>query len=226
MQKADQGGIAGGTAIAFVSDGVAVVGTVGGVTVDDDGRVPLVEEADQGADLGALQLDEVAVEVESLGIGPDAHAVDGAVLLRTMGFVQAFIAVGVEDGGEDEDEVFQQRSILGRGQIAGQHEERFLAIHLAGMNVSLGIDDELAGAMGFLRGGHRRIGKNEQRQSTAFLAGPQLSETHHRRFLRQLLAEGGDVGVPRSGLIVGLLGNSQWRLGPSRDGEDHQGEKE
>src|SRR5690606_31107717 len=40
---------AGGGLGALESEGVAVVGAVGGVGVDDDRRVPPVEEADQGA---------------------------------------------------------------------------------------------------------------------------------------------------------------------------------
>ena len=68
------------------------------MAVDDDGGVPAVEKR-TAPDFGAFELDEVAVEVELLGVGTDAD--QGRSGLCGAVVVELLVAVGVENRGED-----------------------------------------------------------------------------------------------------------------------------
>src|SRR5579885_1642017 len=90
---------------------------------------------------GAFQLHEVAVEVEALGVGAGADAL-GAALVGAVGLVDLLVAVGVEVRGEDQHQVLEQRPFLREGEVAGQHQQGLLAVHLAGVDVAHREDDE------------------------------------------------------------------------------------
>ena len=154
---------------AVVGQRVAVKRAVGRVAVDDDRRVPLVEQLHQRPHLGAFQLDEIAVEVEAGRIGADADAVRRAVLLRPMLGIDLLVAVRVEIRAENDDEVLEQRLRRAEGDVPGEHLQRFLAVDLAGVDVGLGVDDELAGSSSprpaVLTGGSARMTSGSFRPS-------------------------------------------------------------
>src|SRR5262249_24430674 len=87
----DQAAGAGRAPRAVVGDGVAVVRAVCRVAVDEESRVPFVEEVDQGTDFRTFQLHEIAIEVEALGVGANTDALDGATLRGAVGLGDALV---------------------------------------------------------------------------------------------------------------------------------------
>ena len=101
--------------------------------------------------------------------------------------------------------------VLRRGNVAGQHEQRFFAVHFAGVNVAHGKDDELAVFFRFRRVAHRGIGDNDERQLAAFMARAQFAEPNQLRFLGELFAERRDIGMARGRLVLAGFGNGSRR---------------
>jgi hypothetical protein len=114
---------------------VAVVRPIGGVQVHRHVRIPAVQQRDERARLGALELHEVAVEVELLRVLARADAAHRAVLRRAVLHVDQLVAVGVVVGRDENDDPLQHRLQVAREQPARQDQRRFLALDLAGVDV-------------------------------------------------------------------------------------------
>src|SRR5207244_12235316 len=95
----------------FVRYRVTVMRAVRGVAVDKNGGIPFVEAADQTPDLRTLQLDEISIQIQTLTIETDTDAAGRADLCSAMGLVDLFIAVGVKDRRDQQDEILEQRPL-------------------------------------------------------------------------------------------------------------------
>ena len=78
-----------------VREVIAVERAVGGVQVDRNLRIVRIEQGDQRARFGRLELHVVAVQVEPLRVGALAHAPHRPVLQRPIGELDPLVAVGV-----------------------------------------------------------------------------------------------------------------------------------
>ena len=87
----------------------------------------------------------IAVEVESLRIRSRAHPADRSELEWPVALREALVAVGVVDRCDEEGQRRQPVVVLAGHQVAEQHQQRFLAAHLAAVNVGL---QPHAGAVG------------------------------------------------------------------------------
>jgi hypothetical protein len=67
---------------------------------------------------------------------------------------------------------------LASARVARQRQQRLLAVHLAGVDVGHGEDDEPAAARGLGGGGGGRVGEDDERQLAALVAGAELAEPH------------------------------------------------
>ena len=185
-----------------------MIRAVGGVGVDEEVRVPLVEELDQAAGLGCLELDEVAVEVEAAGVGPLAHSLFGADLAGPVGLRDPLVAVGVVDRRHGQDHVLQQ------GRMRARRSSRASSIGSASLpqtspawmlpitrQTSL---PERAASAAVLTGGSATINSGIDRpsddrpSSVRWASGCRLGER---------LAPRGDVVIPRRRAIVAPFGD-------------------
>ena len=117
---------------------------VGRVAVDNHGRVPLFDATNESPNFGAFEFDEIAIEVESLGIGADTHPFFRPQLARPVRSRHAFITVRIEDGDDQQDQIFQQGRVGRGGNFPSEHQHCFLGVDLARMDISLNVDDKLA----------------------------------------------------------------------------------
>ena len=125
-----------------IGDGLLVIRAVRGVAVDEQERIPAVEDVlDEPRHLIAFELDRVAVEVEVLAVGPDAHALFRTGLLAAVVGIDLFVAVGVEDGRDEEDEPVEVGRFGLQEDVADHHQGRFFALDFAGVDVGLDIND-------------------------------------------------------------------------------------
>ena len=136
--------------------------------VDEQVRLPGVEELDEGTSLGSLELDEVAVQIEAPGVGALAHSFLRPDLPRAVPLGHALVAVGVIDRSQRDHQVLEQR-MMGRCQdLSGQHRQRFLAADFAGVDIADGQGNQLAGSRGLLAlctGGSARTSRGSGRPS-------------------------------------------------------------
>ncbi len=120
-----------------------VEGAVGRVAIDEEQRVPAPENvADEAAHLRALELHGVPVEVEVLAVVADARAFLRADLAHAVPRIHLVVAVGVEDGRDEEDDPVEVGELGIEDDIAGEHQRRFLALDLSRVDVGLEIDDD------------------------------------------------------------------------------------
>src|SRR5207245_483008 len=92
----------------LVGNRVTMKRSVGRVAINDDGRIPLIEEPNQAPYLGAFQFDEIAIEVETLGVLANAHSFDRPDLARPIGLGEVLVAIGIEDRREDQAEILKE----------------------------------------------------------------------------------------------------------------------
>ncbi len=176
-------------------------------------------------DLGGLQLDEVAVQIESLAIGVLTHhrrpILPGPVLVLRA---QPLIPVGIEDRHHQKDQAVEQRPQRASSQIAQQHLRRFLPLHFSGVDVGLQIDDRLPGAMGFGGTGRQRSRGQHVGNRSSFWAGgqgpcPDVAGDPGQG-IQKLEHVGVGRGLPKTGAL-GAGGLSRQGHGHQRGGEGH-----
>ena len=157
-------------------------------------------------DLRALELHGVAVEVEVLAVVPDARALLGADLAPAVPGVHLVVAVGVEDRGDEEDDLVEIGELGVEEDVAGEHQRRFLALDLAGVDVGLEVDDDalvVAQGQGICGQG---LADDEERDVAALGRRADRLDPDEGRELLELADEGQDVGVGRCGLVFGCFG--------------------
>ena len=104
----------GRTAVGIEAGGVgqliSVVAPVGGVHVDEQVGVPAVDEPGGAPGFGGLHFDVVAIEIETLPVGPEAHSsrsvLTGPVLLHRS---EPFVAIHVVNRHHQQDHAVEQR---------------------------------------------------------------------------------------------------------------------
>jgi hypothetical protein len=163
-------------------------------------RVVLTHRGYQRSNLRALELDEVAVEIEALGVGADANTSNGAVLGDAILDVDTLVAVGVEVGHDEEHDMLEPGVVATFGDLAHELQHRLFALDLPRVNV--GVDED---AQSWIRGEgrrvlrERRIRRHDERQDAAFVAPPELPELEHgsprRARTQHRIEEGAHVRV-------------------------------
>ena len=185
-----------------------VIAAVRRVEVDGDVRVVLREQAGQRARLGGLELRVVAVEIEVLGVRALSHAADRAELASAVPDAHPFVAVGVVDRVDEQDDVLEPAGALALGDRTQQPEARLLAFHLACVDVALDEDAGLPGGQHLLRRGAGRAdhGKRHRPPFERVAVGRQVNPGRRRG---HRLHEGDDLVVPAGLGVVGRFGPRQ-----------------
>ena len=124
-----------------------VVGAVCHMVVDVNVGLPPVDEGCQSDSLHGVQLEVVAVEVETGDCCPEAHSTDGSMLIGPVGRGDVFVAVGVVDRREEDDACIEQVGVSAEHDVTENHHRRGLAVDLSRMNAALDQHDGLAGGM-------------------------------------------------------------------------------
>ena len=110
---------------------------VGRVQVDDHVRVVVGIGPHQRPRLRRFQLHVVAVQVEVLRVAPRPHAADRTELVRPVVEGHPLVAVGVVDGSDEQDQRRAPLLVRAGHEVTQQHQQRFLAAHLAAVDVRL-----------------------------------------------------------------------------------------
>src|SRR6185503_157794 len=90
----------------MVGNVAAIVGAVSDVTIDEEIRLPLVPQSQPGACFGRVGLHVVAIEVLISAGGAPAH-LGWTILIDAIVWRCAFVTVGVVNGNEKQDDVFE-----------------------------------------------------------------------------------------------------------------------
>ena len=114
---------------------IAVIRAVRRVQVDHHVRIPVVQQLHERARLGGLELHEVAIEIETVGVFARADAAERTELLRAMVEADALVAVRVVERRDDHDDARQHRSQIADREPPGDDERGFLPFHLARVDV-------------------------------------------------------------------------------------------
>ena len=128
-----------GVQAPVVGDGVTHIGTVGGVAVDEQDRIPVVHQLNDGAGADGLQLGHVAVDVEALTFAAGADQL-GSELSGNTVLAQVIVAVRAGVGADDDDQILQQIVVLALSHFPGKYHHGFLAFHFAGMDVAVDVN--------------------------------------------------------------------------------------
>ncbi|MNZ79756.1 hypothetical protein D3C78_983670 [compost metagenome] len=134
-------------AIAVVAIGavVGIHGAIGGMGVGEEAQVVGVEYPGDVANLGAVELGEVTIEVVVQAVDPPTGFLRTVLVDPPVG-AAAQVAIDVDGGNEENVDLLQhagQRLVAG-GHVAQQHEHGVFAVGLAGMNLGLDEDCRLA----------------------------------------------------------------------------------
>ena len=207
-----------------IGDRLLVHGPVGRVAVDEQERVPAPEDvADEAPHLGALELHAVAVEVEVLAVVADARALVRAGLAHAVAGVHLVVAVGVEDRGDEQDDLVEVGQLGIQEDVPGEHQSRLLALDLSGVDVGLEVDDgALVVAQGQGIAGHG-LADDQERDGPALGRDGQGLDPDEGRELLEIADEGQDVGVGRGRGVIGRLGRRSGARGRGRGRPDDLG---
>ncbi|MCU0244187.1 MAG: hypothetical protein MUE80_05505 [Acidobacteria bacterium] len=217
-------GIAVGAEAPGIGHRLLVHGAVGRVAVDEEERVPAPQDvADEAAHLGALELHAVAVEVEVLAVVTDARALLGAVLAHAVAGVHLVVAVGVEDGGDEQDDLVEVGPFGVEEDVPGQHERGLLALDLSGVDIGLDVDDDAVVVAEEERIVRQRVADDQERDGPAFGRDGQGLDPDERRELLEVADEGQDVGVGRGRGVARRLGRRARARSRGRGRPDHLG---
>ncbi len=145
-----------------------VVGAVGDVVVDVEVGSPGMIQGGEGGCLGAGKSEVVAVEVEPARGRAEAHALNGAVLIRPVVGRDAFVTVEIVDWDKEGDRGFCEIGAVPHGDFPQQHERCILAVDLAGVDSTLEQEDGFAGGFGRVRG-ERAVGRDDHERQLAAL---------------------------------------------------------
>ena len=94
-RKGRDGGIDRGIIRYFPCQVIGVPRSVGGMKVNHDVGIVIVQQFHHRSRFRCIQLDVVAIDVEPLRIGANAHPADGTILRSPIGQRHALIAIGV-----------------------------------------------------------------------------------------------------------------------------------
>ncbi len=188
-----------------IAVGVAVLDPPHQVGVEDEGRVPAVEDRPvKPCHFDRVDADRVPVQVEVLGVVPRPDQVR-----RAFTEPDRVVAVHVEVRADDDDELVEQTRQPTQENLPGQHQERFLALHLVRVDVPLEIDHRLPRPGRLLRAGHARAGQDDGRADLAQRARVDGQDVDLVARPSEGVDELQDVHVRRRPLEVRLLRHRQ-----------------
>ena len=122
-------------------DVVLVVAAVGDMVIDEEFGEPGGIELEPGAHFWGVGFEVIAVEVEAAGGDAEAHG-SGSVFVDAVVGGSVLVAVGVEDGDGEEDDVVEPGGVaFGDEDVAQEHHGGVLAAVLAGVDAVLKEDD-------------------------------------------------------------------------------------
>ena len=206
-----------------------VMGAVGDVVVHVQVRAPAVEQFDDVPGLQAVQLQVVPVQVQSCGVGPEAHAFHRTVLCRPPVRRDPFMAIHVVDREDQQDGAVQQFLSPAQRHVPEDHQGCVLAVDFACMDAVLDQDDRLAGGGGSCRSERMVPGDDHQRHIPTLAGGAEAGQLHLRQGGFQLLQVPNRLVVGTGGTKVVGLGPCQplrrdfvGGLGPKRDEDNHE----
>jgi hypothetical protein len=181
-----------------VGERVPVVAAVRGVQVDEDVRLPRGEHRERRARLRRFGLDVVPVEVERVGIGSLADHCR-TILRRAVSLLgsDALVTVDVVDRDGDEHDRVEDVELLLEEQIAEQRLERFLALHLAAVDVGLDVNDRSVHPAGLCRGRDQRPRRNDVRDLSSLCGSTDRTDDDLRAKCAQRIDEAPHVVIRR-----------------------------
>ncbi len=188
-----------------VAVGVAVLDPPHQVGVEDEGRVPAVEHRPvEPRHFDRVDADRVPVQVEVLRVVTGPHQVRSP-----LAEAEGVVAVHVEVRADDDDELVEQARQPAQENLPGQHQERFLTLHLVRVDVPLEIDHRLPRPGRFLRARHARARQDDRRADLAQRARVDRQDVDLVARPSQRVDELEDIRVRRRPLEARLLGYRQ-----------------
>jgi len=113
--------------IDIVGEEILEIQTVGGVAVVKEVGQPAMVHLQPLAHLRGIGFHKVAVEIEACGGHPPAHLLRTVLIDAVVGR-EAFMAIDVEDGDNEEDKIIMKLAVLFIDQkLARQQHHRILA---------------------------------------------------------------------------------------------------
>jgi hypothetical protein len=173
-----------------------MIRAVGCVAVDKENRVPARKDIpEQALKLRAFQLHAVAVEVEILAVVADPNSVFRPYLAASVGGANFFIAVGVENGCDENHQLIKIRRLLFEDDISGKHQRGFFSFDFSGVDVGLNIDGCSSVATELQGRGRHRLADDKEGDGSAFSADAERFHSNQGALLLKLFDEVHDVSV-------------------------------
>ncbi len=131
-----------------ISDVAAIVSAVSYVAIDKQIGLPFVPEFNPRTRFGRVGLHVVAIQI-LICTGRAPTHFDWAILVDPIVRTGSFVAIGVVNRNEEQDDVCQQSfESLGDSEVAKQSETGVFAIRFTGVNTSLNQDDRFSLSVG------------------------------------------------------------------------------
>jgi len=160
--------------------------------------------------LGAHQTQEIAVEVDPVGGGAVAHALDRTILVRAVEDRHILVPIRVVDRCEERHRGLCQLRPAAEGDVAQDHQGGIFAIDLAGVDAALDEQDRLAGGSRRLRREGAVRGHDDQGQRSTLAGAAEVGDPNQlgrRRF--ESVEIDHRLVVARSGAEIGFLRDSE-----------------
>ena len=124
-----------------------------GVGIEEEDGIPAHQCVfDQTGDLGAFQLDSVAVQIEVLAVVSDSHSSFRAILVAAVFRANFVVAISVEDRGDKNDQIVEIGEGIRKQDISNEHKRSLLTFNLSSMDVGLDVYRSLLSVSNFTRG--------------------------------------------------------------------------
>src|ERR687894_2331962 len=109
---------------------------IGRVQIDEDLRIPGLDQLDRAPGFRCLELHVIPVDIEALTVCVLTYDWR-PVLARTIPIsrCKVVVSIGIEDWYHDQDETIEQRPEETTGEVSQQHLRRFLALDFATVDV-------------------------------------------------------------------------------------------
>jgi hypothetical protein len=183
-----------------------VITAIGRVQIDEDLRIPDVDQMDRASGFRSFELYVVSVDIEALTICVLPYdrwpVLSGPISIAGSKVV---VPIGIEDWYNDQDQTIEQRPEATTRQISQQHLRGFLALDFAAVDVGLEVYYRFTASTSFAGREGQRSGSDNVRYSTSFRADAQGAYPQVRRDAAERIQELEHVRVRRGFLKCGTL---------------------
>ena len=162
----------------------------------------------------------VAVQIQTLGVGPLAHPPRGAVLSGPVIQPHRVVSVRVVDRSDEQDHVVEPAVVLPRGDFPQKDLKGFLPLYLAPMDVSLEVEDQFPTFSDRRRASvGQSLGNGHEGNRSGLVREPERRERHSIVHSDHGFEEFDHLGVTAGLEIVRAFGTCKEVGRPARDPE-------